>query len=253
MNTLCFERQGAIACITINRPEVYNALNHDVYMELADVTQTMRRDKEIRVIIVTGAGEKSFVSGTDINFLATLNTMSGWENSRTYQAVLDNLERLGKPSIAAINGYCLGGGLELAMACTIRISSEKGKFALPELGLGFVPGIGGTQRLMRLVGRGKGAELLLTGRTIDAPEAHRIGLVNEVVPAAELMNKAREMAGMIVKNGETAVGLAMELILRGPEMSLDNALAFESAITAISFGSPDAAERTKAFLERKRK
>jgi enoyl-CoA hydratase len=252
LKNIIFEKQGAIGLITINRPGVHNALNHEVYLELAGVTEHAKKDPEIRVVIVTGAGGKAFVAGADINILTTLDTLSSWENSRLYQSVLDGLERMGKPSIAAINGFCLGGGLELAMSCTMRISSENGKFGLPELALGFLPGIGGTQRLMRLVGRGKGAELLLTARTIDANEALRIGLVNDVVPAADLMPRAREMAEMILKNGATAIGLAMHLILRGPEMSLDNALAFESALSAVSFGSPDAAQRTKAFLERKK-
>jgi enoyl-CoA hydratase len=252
LQNIIFEREGAIAFITLNRPEVYNALNHEVYVELGQVMEEIRQDPGVRVIILTGAGEKAFVSGTDVNAITTLTTLSGWESSRFYQSVLDRLEGLGKPSIAAINGYCLGGGLELAMACTLRISSNKGRFGLPELGLGFVPGIGGTQRLMRLVGKGKGAELLLTAKTIDAQEAFRIGLVNEVVSAAELIPKAKEMAGLIINNGPTATTLAMHLILRGPEMTLDNALVFESALSAISFGSPDAAQRTKAFLERKK-
>jgi enoyl-CoA hydratase len=252
LKTIIFEKEGEIGLITINRPEVHNALNHTVYLELGEVTAEIKKDPGIRVVIVKGAGEKAFVVGADINDLSTLNTLSGWENSRLYQSALDQLERSGKPSIAAINGYCLGGGLELAMACTLRIASEKGRFGLPEVGLGFVPGIGGTQRLMRLVGRGKAAEMILTARTIDAQEALRIGLINEVVPATDLMSKTREMAESILRNGATAIGLAMDLILRGPEMSLDNALAFESGLSAISFGSPDAAQRLKAFLERKK-
>jgi enoyl-CoA hydratase len=252
LKNIMFKKEAQIGFITLNRPEVYNALNHAVWVELEEVIREIKKDSEIRVLILTGAGEKAFVSGADINDLSAMNIISGWENARYYQSILDQLDWLRKPSIAAINGYCFGGGLELAMACTLRIASEKARLGLPELGFGIVPGVGGTQRLMRLVGRGKAAEMILTAKAIDAQEAFRIGLVNEVAPTGELMPKAREMAESILKNTSTAVRLAMDLISRGPDMSLDNSLAFEAGLSAISFVAPETAERLKAFLEKKR-
>jgi enoyl-CoA hydratase len=248
---IIFKKEAQIGFVTLNRPEVYNALNHAVFTELGEVIDQIRKDAELGAVILTGAGDKAFVSGADINELSAMNSsISGFDTSREYQSVLNQLERMGKPSIAAINGYCLGGGLELAMACTIRIASEKARLGLPELSLGIVPGYGGTQRLTRLVGRGKSAEMILTAKPIDAQEAFRIGLVNQVVSAAELIPKAKEMAESILKNGSTAIRLAMELFLRGMDMSLDNSLAFESAVTALTIGSPEALQRLKAFLEK---
>jgi enoyl-CoA hydratase len=192
------------------------------------------------------------VSGADISEIPASNAVLAWATSRDHQSILNQLERLGKPSIAAINGFCLGGGLELAMACTLRIASENAKLGLPELGLGLVPGYGGTQRLARLVGKGKTFEMILTARPVDAAEAFRIGLVNQVVPLSELIPKTKEMAESILKNGSTAIRLAMDLLLRGQEMSLDHSMAFESAITAVSLMSPEAVQRLKAFLEKKK-
>jgi enoyl-CoA hydratase len=250
---IIFKKEAQIGFVTLNRPEVYNALNHEVFTELGEVIDQIKNDAELGAVILTGAGDKAFVSGADINELSAMNSsISGFDTSREHQSVLNQLERLAKPSIAAINGYCLGGGLELAMACTIRIASEKARLGLPELSLGIVPGYGGTQRLTRLVGRGKAAEMILTAKPIDAQEAFRIGLVNQVVSAAELIPKAKEMAESILKNGSTAIRLAMELFLRGMDMSLDNSLAFESAVTALTIGSPEALQRLKAFLEKNR-
>jgi enoyl-CoA hydratase len=249
---ILFEKEKNIGLITINRPEVYNALNHDLLKDLDEVIEKIRLDSEIGTVIFKGAGEKAFASGADINEIMTLNVLSGWETSRHHQSIFNQLERLGKPSIAAINGYCPGGGLELAMACTLRIASDKARFGLPEVSLGLTPAYGGTQRLTRLVGKGKAAEMILTAKPIDAQEAFRIGLVNQVVSAEELIPKAREMAESILKNGPTAIRLAMELILRGMDMSLDDSIAFESAMGQISLGSPEAAQRLKAFLEKKK-
>jgi len=250
---IIFEREARIAFVTLNRPEVYNALNHEILIELGEVIEQIKKDSEVGVVILTGAGEKAFVSGADINELAAMtSSISGFDTLREHQAVLIQLERLGKPSIAAINGFCLGGGLEVAMACTHRIASEKAKLGLPELGLGIIPAYGGTQRLTRLVGRGKAAEMILTAKPIDAQEAFRIGLVNQVVSAGELIPKAREMAESILKNGSTAIRLTMDLLLRGMDMSLDNSLVFESALSALTIGSPDALQRLKAFLEKKK-
>ena len=251
LENLIFKKEDRIAFITLNRPEVYNALHFPLYVELAKVLEEIKMDDEIGAVILTGAGEKAFVAGADIQELSTLDATVGWEKARFYQGVVHRLEWLGKPSIAAINGYCLGGGLELAMACTLRVAVEKARLGLPELGFGVVPGVGGTQRLCRLVGRGKAAEMLLRAKPIDAMEAYRIGLVNEVVPAESLMAKAREMAGDILKNPPHAVKAAIDLLLRGPESSLDNSLVFEAALSALSFDNPETKRRLKAFLEKK--
>ena len=212
---IIFKKENKIGFITLNRPEVYNALNAALLGELGEVVEEVRRDPDIGVVILTGAGDKAFVSGADIGEIPASNAILAWATSRDHQSILNQLERLGKPSIAAINGYCLGGGLELAMACTLRIASGNAKLGLPELGLGLVPGYGGTQRLTRLVGRGKAFEMILTAKPIDAAEAFRIGLVNQVVPLAELILKDKEMAESILKSGPTAIRLAMDLLLRG--------------------------------------
>jgi enoyl-CoA hydratase len=250
--SIILKKENRIGFIILNRPEVYNALNASLLGELGEAVEEVRKDPDIGVIILTGAGEKAFVSGADISEIPASNAILAWATSRDHQSILSRLERLGKPSIAAINGYCLGGGLELAMACSLRIASENARLGLPELGLGLVPGYGGTQRLTRLVGRGKAFEMILTAKPIDAAEAFRIGLVNQVVPLAELIPKAKEMAESILKNGPTAIRLAMDLLLRGQEMSLDNSMAFESAMTSVSLMSPEAAQRLKAFLEKKK-
>ncbi len=249
---ILFNQENRIGFITLNRPEVYNALNGALLEELGGVIEKVRKDPEIGVIILTGAGEKSFVSGADIAEIPASNALLAWATSRDHQSILNELERLGKPSIAAINGYCLGGGLELAMACTLRIAAEGVKLGLPELGLGIVPGYGGTQRLTRLVGKGKAFEMILTAKAIDAQEAYRVGLVNHVVSQSELIPKAREIAESILKNGSTAVRLAMDLMLRGMEMSLDHSMAFESAMTSVSLMSEEAVQRLKAFMEKKK-
>jgi len=249
---IILKKENKIGFITLNQPEVYNALNASLLGELGEAVEEVKKDSDIGVVILTGAGEKAFVSGADISEIPASNAILAWATSRDHQSILNQLERLGKPSIAAINGYCLGGGLELAMACTLRIASEHAKLGLPELGLGLIPGYGGTQRLTRLVGRGKAFEMILTAKPVDAAEAFRIGLVNQVVPLAELILKAKEMAESILKSGPTAIRLAMDLLLRGQEMSLDNSMAFESAMTSVSLMSPEAAQRLKAFLEKKK-
>jgi enoyl-CoA hydratase len=249
---IIFGKENQIGFVTVNRPEVYNALNAALLAELGEVVEEIKKDPEIGVVILTGAGEKAFVSGADIGEIPASNAILAWATSRDHQSILNQLERLGKPSIAAINGYCLGGGLELAMACTLRIASENAKLGLPELGLGLVPGYGGTQRLLRLVGKGKALEMILTAKAIDAQEAYRIGLINHVVSQTELIPKAKQMAESILKNGPTAIRLAMDLLLRGLDMSLDHSMAFESAMTSVSLMSDEAAQRLKAFLEKKK-
>jgi enoyl-CoA hydratase len=249
---IIFGKENQIGFVTLNRPEVYNALNATLLGELREVVEEIKKDPDIGVVILTGAGEKAFVSGADIGEIPASNAVLAWTTSRDHQSILNQLERLGKPSIAAINGYCLGGGLELAMACTLRIASENAKLGLPELGLGLVPGYGGTQRLLRLVGKGKAFEMILTAKAIDAQEAYRVGLINHVVSQAELIPKAKQMAESILKNGPTAIRLAMDLVLRGLDMSLDHSMAFESAMTSVSLMSDEAAQRLKAFLEKKK-
>ena len=249
---ILFTQENRIGFITLNRPEVYNALNGALLEELRGVIEQVRKDPEIGVIILTGAGEKSFVSGADISEIPASDALRAWATSQEHQGILNQLERMGKPSIAAINGYCLGGGLELAMACTLRIASENAKLGLPELGLGLVPGYGGTQRLIRLVGKGKAFEMILTAKAVDAQEAYRVGLVNQVVPPAELSSKAKQLAESILKNGSTAIRLVMDLMLRGMDLPLDHSMAFESAVTSVSLMSEEAAQRLKAFLEKKK-
>jgi enoyl-CoA hydratase len=250
---IMLKKENKIGFVTLNRPEVFNALNHELLVELGELVEQLRKDSEIGAVILTGAGDKSFVSGADINELAAMNSsLSGYDNSREHKSILNQLENLGKPSIAAINGYCLGGGLELAMACTLRIASERAILGLPELGLGIIPGYGGTQRLTRLVGRGKAIEMILTAKPINAQEAFRIGLVNQVVPAVELIPKSKEMAESILKNGPEAIRLTMDLVIRGMDMSLDNSLVLESAFSGLTMGTPDALRRLKGFLEKKK-
>jgi enoyl-CoA hydratase len=246
-----FEKEGSIGVITINRPDVRNALNRAVFQELQQALSKVRSDDDVRVVIVTGAGD-AFVAGADVGELLNLESISGWFESRLHQSVLDDLERLGKPSIAVINGPALGGGLELAMACTIRIASEKAKVGLPELSLGILPGFGGTQRLMRIVGYAKAAELVLTAAIMGAEEAYRIGLVNRVVAHDELLVTAKTMAKSIARLSPVAVRLEMELLLHGRDASIDDGLAMESAVACLAVSSKEAKELLLKFLERKK-
>src|SRR3954467_10810950 len=205
-DNLLLERDGAVATITINRPKVLNALNTATIDELRRAILELKADAGIRVAILTGAGEKSFVAGADINELAVQTPTSGREHALTGQHVFDLIENMGKPVIAAINGYALGGGCELAMACTLRLAADTAKIGQPEIALGLIPGYAGTQRLSRLVGRGKAMEMILTGTPISADEAQRIGLVNRVVPAAELLSEVRKLAAQRSANAPSAMG-----------------------------------------------
>jgi enoyl-CoA hydratase len=245
-----YQREQRIGLITINRPKVRNALNWAVFQELEDVISELGRNEEIEVVVVTGA-EGFFAAGADVNELSELDPIRGWKDSRSRTSVFDRLERLGKPSIAAIHGFALGGGLELAMACTIRISSEKAKLGLPELGLGILPGWGGMRRLIRLVGQAKAAEMILTAAVIDAQEALRIGLVNQIVADEEVLPAAKKMAESIIHHGKTPVGLTMEFLVRGEEAPVEVGLALESALAALSLGSPEAKELVSRFLAKK--
>src|SRR5207248_11000535 len=219
MENVRFEKKNKIAYVTIDRPRVLNALNVATMQELHQVFAELKDDKEIRVVILTGGGEKAFVAGADINELQKNNPVEAKAYTHRGQAVLDLIENLGKPVIACINGFALGGGCELALACTMRLASENAKLGQPEVKLGIIPGYGGTQRLPRLVGKGVAAQLLLTGDMINAQEAQRIGLVNEVVAAAELIPRAEAIAQAIVKNAPLAIQYCLEAVNHGMEMS----------------------------------
>jgi enoyl-CoA hydratase len=248
---LIFEKKERVGTITFNRPKVLNALNRQTMEELDALLTEARNDKELRILILTGAGEKAFIAGADINELARLTPMTGPATSLYGQSVLHKLETLGKPSIAAVNGFALGGGCELALACTIRLASRSAKFGQPEVKLGIIPGYGGSQRLARLCGKGVAHELCLSGEMISAEEALRIGLVNHVYETAELMPAAQSLAQKIAANGPVAVQLAMEAIERGVEMPQEQGLFLEASLFGMSCATEDMREGTRAFLEKR--
>jgi enoyl-CoA hydratase/carnithine racemase len=248
---LKFETKNKIAYITINRPEKLNALNMAVMEELRTAFTVIKSDADVRVAILTGSGEKAFVAGADIGELSKHNTVSAKEYTHKGQSVLDLIEGLGKPTIACVNGFALGGGCELAMACTMRIASENAKLGQPEVKLGIMAGYGGTQRLPRLVGKGRAMQLLLTGEPISAAEAHRIGLVNEVVPQADLIKRAEEIAAKIIANAPLAIQYTMEAVNHGMEMTLEEGLYLEATLFGVSCATEDKNEGTKAFLEKR--
>jgi enoyl-CoA hydratase len=248
---LIVERRGAVALLTVHRPEVLNALNSATIAEIDDAFRDLREDDGIRAVVVTGAGEKAFVAGADINELSTLSPEAGREYTARGQAVFDAIEHLGKPVIAAINGYALGGGCELAMACTLRVAADHARLGLPEIKLGLHPAYGGTQRLPRLVGRGKAVEMMLTGDPITADEAQRIGLVNRVVPQSALMSGSIELAERLAASAPVAMRYIMELVVRGPEVSFGDACALESAAFGLVASTDDMREGTAAFLAKR--
>jgi enoyl-CoA hydratase len=250
--TLLFEKRNAIGYITVNRPEKLNALNHTVMEELLDCFLSLQRDDEVRAVILTGAGEKAFVAGADINELAVQTPVEGKETSRRGQRVLDLIENLGKPVIAAINGFALGGGCELAMACTLRIAAENARIGQPEVRLGLIPGYGGTGRLPRLIGKCRALEMILTGEPVTAAEAHRVGLVNHVVPLAELLPAAETLAQKMVANPPVAVKFALEAVNHGLEMSSAEAQLLEATLFGLCCTTADMKEGTLAFLEKRR-
>jgi len=245
------EKKNQIAYVTIDRPKVLNALNMATMGELRTAFTDLKQDREVRVVILTGGGEKSFVAGADIGELQKNNPVEAKEYTHRGQAVLDLIENLGKPVIACINGFALGGGCEIAMACTMRLASENAKLGQPEVKLGIIPGYGGTQRLPRLVGKGIAMQLLLTGEMISAQEAHRIGLVNEVVPAGQLITRAEAIAQMIIKNAPLAVQYCLEAVNHGMEMSQQAGLFLEASLFAVSCATEDKKEGTSAFLEKR--
>ena len=245
------ETKNKIAYVTIDRPKVLNALNMQTMEELRLAFHAIKHDKEARVAILTGAGEKSFVAGADINELQKNNAIEAKEYTHKGQNVLNLIENLGKPVIACINGFALGGGCEIALACTMRLASEGAKLGQPEVKLGIIPGYGGTQRLPRLVGKGIAMQLLLTGEIIGAQEALRIGLVNEVVPAADLLPRAETIAQMIIRNAPLAVQYCIEAVNHGLEMSQEEGLFLEATLFSVCCASEDKREGTSAFMEKR--
>jgi enoyl-CoA hydratase len=248
---LRIESRGPVTVLTVHRPEVLNALNRETLGEIAAAVAAFAADDAQAVLVVTGAGEKSFVSGADINELAVLGPRAAEETSRFGQSVVDAIERCPKPVIAAINGYAFGGGCELALGCHVRLASDNAVMGLPEVGLGILPGYGGTQRLPRLVGQGRALEIILTGRRVKADEAERIGLVNRVVPQADLLAEAEKLALAMAKNGPIAVEAALEAVVRGMSLPLAEGLRFESGRFGIVAASEDMHEGMHAFLEKR--
>jgi len=249
---LLLERDGAVAVITVNRPKVLNALNAPTLDELREALRAVATDEAVRVVILTGAGEKSFIAGADINELAEQTPVSGREHAMRGQHVLTFIENLGKPVIAAINGFALGGGCELAMACSIRLAADTAKLGQPEINLGIIPGYAGTQRLARLVGRGRALEILLTGDMIGADEAFRLGLVNRVVPAAELMGAARALAARLATKAPVAMRYILDAVNRGLDMPFAEAARFEATLFGLVAATEDMREGTRAFLEKRK-
>jgi enoyl-CoA hydratase len=252
LENLLLERDGAIAVVTINRPKVLNALNTQTMDELRRVVLDLKQDEAIRVLILTGAGEKSFVAGADITELAVQTPTSGREHALAGQHVLDLIENMGKPVIAAINGFALGGGCELAMACTLRLAAETARLGQPEINLGLIPGYAGTQRLSRLVGKGKAMEMILTGAPVTADEAQRIGLVNRVVPAADLMAEARKLATQLAASAPIAMRYIINAVNKGIEIPFAEACQYEATLFGLVASTDDMREGTKAFLEKRK-
>jgi enoyl-CoA hydratase len=246
-----YKKQGAIAYVTVDRPKVLNALNVPTWQDLRTAFEDAQNDPAVRGVILTGAGEKAFIAGADIGGLAQATAIDAERSSRFGQEVLNLIENLGKPVVAAINGFALGGGCETAMACTIRIAVEHAKFGQPEVKLGLLPGGGGTQRLPRLVGKGRALQLILSGGLISAQDAYRIGLVNEVVPAADLIARAESILNEIATNAPIAVKHALDAVNHGMETSQNEGLALEASYFGLCAGTEDKREGTSAFLEKR--
>jgi len=250
--TINFDIGGDVAVLTINRPAVLNALNRQTVAELFQAVREIGMDDKVRGAIITGAGPKAFAAGADIKELALMTPIEAQALSRQGHALMDAIENLGKPVVAAVNGYALGGGCELAMACTIRIASETAKFGQPEVTLGLIPGYGGSQRLPRLVGKGRAMQIILSGKTIDASEAWRIGLVNEVVAAPQLLDHARDVLKSLTVNAPVALRLAISAVNRGMESALGEGCALEADLFGLCAATADRAEGTAAFLGKRK-
>ena len=252
LENVILEKEGHLAVVTINRPKALNALNSQTLKDLDVVLEELEKDNDIYAVILTGAGEKSFVAGADISEMKDLNEEQGKEFGALGNKVFLRLENLNKPVIAAIQGFALGGGCEISMACDIRIASDKALFGQPEVGLGITPGFGGTQRLARIVGLGKAKEIIYTASNIKADEAYRIGLVNKVVPLEDLMDEAKKVASKIIANAPVAVKLAKDAINRGTQVAIDEAVAIEAEDFGKCFATEDQTEGMSAFLERRK-
>ncbi len=250
--TLIVELDGPVLLITVNRPKALNALSARVLDDLSNALDEVAADRQVRALVVTGAGDRAFVAGADISELSSLSPESARALALRGHAVFTKLETLGKPSIAAINGFALGGGCELAMACTLRLASEAAILGQPEIDLGLLPGFGGTQRLPRLVGRGRALDLLLTGRRIDSAEAERIGLVNRVVPGRVLLDEARTLAKTLAAKPATAIRYILEAVHGGADLSFDAGCRIEASLFGLVASTPDMAEGTRAFLEKRK-
>ena len=251
MENVRTEKKDGILIITVDRPKVLNALNAQTVAEIGEAFAAARDDESVRCVILTGGGEKAFVAGADINELAQMTPITGKAVAEKGQRVFRAIEKFPKPVIAAINGFALGGGCELALACHIRIASERAQLGLPEVTLGIIPGYGGTQRMARLLGKGKALELILTGDRIDAMEAERIGLVNKTVPADQLMSTAEAMARTLAKRGPLAVRAAIEAVMSGSEMPMDEGQFLEATLFGLLASSEDMKEGMSAFLEKR--
>ncbi len=250
-DNLSLRQRDAVAFLTIDRPNKLNALNEASMAEIDEAVTSLGADPAVRAIIVTGAGDKAFVAGADIKELAGKTAPSGYATALKGQAIFRKIESLGKPVIAAVNGFALGGGLELALACHLRVAAEGAKMGLPEVTLGAIPGYGGTQRLARLVGRGRALEMILTGQPVDAVEAHRIGLVNQVVAAEELLEAAEVLARTMIRNAPLALTHALLAVDRGLEAGQDEGMLVEATLFGILCASDDLREGMSAFLEKR--
>jgi enoyl-CoA hydratase len=246
-----YEKKGAIAYVTVNRPKVLDALDTPTWKDMRTAFEDAQNDVTVRGVILTGAGDKAFIAGADISELAQASAVDAERSSRFGQGVLDLIENLGKPVIAAVNGFALGGGCETAMACTIRIAVDTAKFGQPEVALGLIPGGGGTQRLARLVGKGRALQLILSGEMISAHEAHRIGLVNEIVPVINLITRAEVILQKIASNAPIAVRFALEATNKGVETSQSEGLLLEASYFGLCAATEDKKEGTSAFLEKR--
>jgi enoyl-CoA hydratase/carnithine racemase len=252
LENVLYEKKGPIAYITVNRPKLMNALNTATWKDLQTTFEDARGDISVRGVILTGAGDKAFIAGADISELAHVTAVEAEQSSTYGQKVLNLIENLGKPVIAAINGFALGGGCETAMACTIRIASENARFGQPEVTLGLIPGGGGTQRLPRLVGKGRSLQLILTGGMISAQEAYRIGLVNEVVPPADVITRAEAMLKQMFANAPLAVKFSLQAVNDGADTTLAEGLSLEATLFGLCASTDDKKEGTTAFLEKRK-
>jgi enoyl-CoA hydratase len=251
LENVLYEKKDGIAYVTLNRPKVLNALSQRTWQDLRAAFEDARDDATVRGVILTGAGDKAFIAGADISEIAHITAVEAEQSSRYGQDVLTLVENLGKPVIAAVNGFALGGGCETAMACTIRVASEHARFGQPEVALGIIPGGGGTQRLPRLVGKGRALQIILSGAMMTAQEAYRIGLVNEVVPATDLIPRAEAILKQIFANAPVAIRFSLEAVNRGMETSQAEGMALEASLFGLCAGTEDKNEGTQAFLQKR--